>query len=116
MKGSPVRVRASLDARLRALVVPGLEGVREHSANIRARFGDQVGRRAARLTGKLAQDVAVHVEAHRGRVTELLGHLDDGASLGNQERRERVAQVVGRIGSSSASATATAKTRRRQLR
>jgi hypothetical protein len=50
---------------------------------------------AALSAGELAEDVAVDVQGQRGRVAALVGHLDDGAALGDQEQRERVPQVVG---------------------
>src|SRR6266536_3464973 len=46
------------------------------------------------LRWALVEDVPVGVECHRGRVACLPSHVDDRAPLGDQQRDERVPQVV----------------------
>jgi hypothetical protein len=42
----------------------------------------------------LVEQVGVGAERHRRAVPGLLGHLDDGGSLGDQEADEAVAKVM----------------------
>ena len=101
MKGSPVRVRASASPQSPAIAWSASHRpfasqpprVREGYELI-TRLADEFLRRATLRAREFLDHVSVGVERHRRRVTGLPGDLDHRGPFCDEERDERVAQVV----------------------